>query len=125
MPTLKPFLTKEQRIEMLAYGAARARGEPIDPYPVVKLYTPDAGMAWVLVALDGADDDDDDDDDDQAYGLVDLGTGFTELAAVSLSMLAGIVGPRGMPVAIEPGYNARKRLSAYVADALRDGMVTD
>ncbi len=115
MPTLKSFLTEEQRIEMLAYGAARARGEPIDPYPVVKLYTPDADMAWVLVALDG----------DQAYGLVDLGTGFTELAAVSLSMLAGIVGPRGMPVAIEPGYKARKRLSAYVADALRDGMVTD
>jgi hypothetical protein len=117
MPAPKSFLTEEQRREMLAHGAARARGESIDPYPLVKLYTPDAGMAWVLVALDA--------DGDQAYGLVDLGTGFTELATVSLSMLSGIVGPRGMPVAIEPGYKARKRLSAYVADALRDGMVTD
>lgn len=117
MPTLKPFLTDEQRVEMLANGAARARGEVIDPYPVTKLYTPDAGMSWVLVALDA--------DGDQAYSLIDLGTGFTELATVSLSMPSGIVGPRGLPVAIEPGYKARKRLSAYVADALRDGMVTD
>lgn len=117
MCALKTSLTDQQCVEMLANGAARARGESIDPFPIVKLYTPDAGMAWLLVALDA--------DGDHAYGLVDLGTGFTELATVSLSMLSGIVGPRGMPVAIEPGYKARKRLSAYVADALRDGMVTD
>lgn len=111
------FLTDEQRRQMLANGVARARGEDVDPYPVLKLYTPDAGASWVLTALDA--------DGDLAYGLIDVGTGFPELGLVSLGMLAGIKGPKGMPVTVEPGYRARKTLSAYVADAKRDGMVTD
>lgn len=111
------FLTDAQRHQMLANGEARARGESIDPYPVIKLYTPDAGVCWVLVSLDA--------DGDTAYGLIDAGTGFPELGEVSLAMLAGIRGPRGLPVAVEPGFQPRKTLSAYVADALRDGMVSD
>lgn len=111
------FLTEQQRDQMLANGAARARGENSDPCPVIKLYTPDAGAAWVLTALDA--------DGDRAYGLIDAGTGFPELGEVSLSMLAGIKGPRGLPVAVAPSYQPRKTLSAYVADALRDGMITD
>ena len=59
------LLTEEQRGQMLAHGAARARGETIDPWPVVKLYTLDAGAAWLLVALDA--------DGDKAYGLCDAG----------------------------------------------------
>ena len=43
------FLTELQRTQMLANGAARARGETIDPYPVVKLHTLDAGAVWLLV----------------------------------------------------------------------------
>ena len=111
------FLTDEQRRVMLANGVARARGEDADPYPVVKLYTPDAGAAWVLTALTA--------DGDLAYGLIDVGTGFPELGEVSLAMLAGIMGPKGQPVAVEPQYLPRKTLSVYVADAQRDGMITD
>lgn len=111
------FLTDEQRRQMLANGVARARGDDTDPYPVVKLYTPDAGAAWVLTALAA--------DGDLAYGLIDAGTGFPELGDVSLSMLEGIRGPKGQPVAVEPRYRPRKTLSAYVADAQRDGMITD
>lgn len=111
------FLTDEQRCQMLDNGAVRTRGEKTDPYPVVKLYTPDADACWVLTALDS--------DGDLAYGLIDAGTGFPELGVVSLKMLASIKGPSGMPVAVDPGYRARKTLSAYVADARRDGMVSD
>ena len=111
------FQTDEQRRVMLANGVARARGEDADPYPVVKLYTPDAGAAWVLTALSA--------DGDLAYGLIDVGTGFPELGEVSLAMLAGIMGPKGQPVAVEPQYLPRKTLSVYVADAQRDGMITD
>lgn len=111
------LLTDAQQRQMLAHGEARARGEAIDPYPVAKLYTPDAGACWVLVALAA--------DGDTAYGLIDAGTGFPELGEVSLAMLEGLRGPRGMAVAVEPGYQPRKTLSAYVADAQRDGMVTD
>ena len=111
------FLTDEQRRQMRANGVARARGDDIDPYPVVKLYTPDAGAAWVLTALAA--------DGDLAYGLIDVGTGFPELGEVSLAMLEGIRGPKGQPVVVEPQYRPRKTLSAYLADARRDGMIAD
>ncbi|AGU53514.1 hypothetical protein VAPA_2c09580 [Variovorax paradoxus B4] len=100
------LLTEEQRTQMLSNGAARTRGEHTDPYPVLKLYTPDGGLSWVLSELDV--------DGDLAYGLIDVGTGFPELGLVSLSMLASIKGPRGMSVVAEPHYKARKTLSAYL-----------
>jgi hypothetical protein len=111
------LLTEEQRGQMLANGAARARGETIDPWPVVKLHTLDAGAAWLLVALDA--------DGDKAYGLCDAGIGFPELGHVSLSALEGMRGPRGLRVAADPHFKARQPLSAYAADAIRDGSISD
>lgn len=109
------FLTELQRTQMLANGAARARGETIDPYPVVKLHTLDAGAVWLLVSLDG----------DQAYGLCDAGTGFPELGTVSLSALEGVRGPQGMRIATDPHFKPRQPLSAYAAQAIRDGSIND
>src|SRR3954471_8896892 len=43
-----PFITAAQRAELLVNGARSARGEDIDPPPVVKLFTPDAGATWPL-----------------------------------------------------------------------------
>lgn len=111
------FLTELQRSQMLANGAARARGEAIDPYPVVKLHTLDAGAVWLLVSLDS--------DGDQAYGLCDAGTGFPELGHVSLSALAGMRGPRGLRVVADPHFKPRQSLSTYAAEAMRDGSVND
>lgn len=111
------FLTDAQRTQMLANGAARARGEATDPYPVVKLYTLDAGAVWLLTALDA--------DEDLAYGLTDAGIGFPEPGLVSLSALAGIVGPRGMRVVADPYFKARQPLSGYTAEAIRDGSISD
>jgi len=111
------FLTEQQCEQMLLNGAARACGESSDPYPLVKLYMPGTDMTWVLTALDA--------DGDRAYGLIDVGTGFPELGEVSLSMLASIKGPSGLPVAVELNFKPRKMLSAYVADAQHDGMSTD
>ena len=111
------FLTELQRTQMLANGVARARGEAIDPYPVVKLYTLDAGAVWLLVSLDA--------DGDQAYGLCDAGTGFPELGTVSLSALDGVRGPRGMRIVTDPHFKPRQPLSAYAAEAIRDGSIND
>ncbi|WP_398498823.1 DUF2958 domain-containing protein [Variovorax sp.] len=111
------LLTDAQRAQMLANGAARARGEAIDPYPVVKLYTLDAGAAWLLVSLDA--------DGDLAWGLTDAGIGFPELGHVSLSALAGVVGPHGLRIVADPHFRARQALSAYAADAVRDGSIND
>ncbi len=111
------FLTEQQRAQMLANGADRARGETIDPYPVVKLHTLDAGAVWLLVDLDA--------DGDRAYGLCDAGTGFPELGHVSLSALDSVRGPRGLRIVADPHFKARQSLSAYTADAIRDGSIND
>lgn len=111
------FLTEQQRTQMLANGAARAAGQSIDPYPIVKLYTLDAPACWLLTELGG--------DGDRAYGLTDAGTGFPELGHVSLSALDSVRGPRGMRVVADPHFQARQPLSGYLADAQRDGSVSD
>jgi hypothetical protein len=111
------FLTELQRAQMLANGAARAKNEALDLFPVVKLHTLDAGASWLLVSLDA--------DGDLAYGLCDPGHGFPELGAVSLSALDGVRGPRGLRIVTDPHFKPRQSLSAYAADALRDGSITD
>lgn len=102
---------------MLANGAARVRGDTLDPLPVIKLYTLDAGAAWLLTELDV--------DGDRAYGLCDSGTGSPELGHVSLSALARVRGPRGMRIVADPHFKARQTLSGYLADAQRDGSISD
>ncbi|WP_027730426.1 DUF2958 domain-containing protein [Variovorax paradoxus] len=111
------FLTEQQRTQMLANGAARARGEALDPLPVVKLYTLDAGLVWLLTELDA--------DGDRAYGLCDAGTGFPELGDVSLAALEAVRGPQGQPIVADPHFRPRQTLSAYAAEAQRDGQISD
>lgn len=54
-----------------------------NPLPVVRLFTPDAHVTWLLAALDPADGD-------TAWGLIDLGIGMPELGTVKLSDLDGL-----------------------------------
>jgi len=95
----------------------RARGEAFDPFPVVKLYTLDAGAAWLLtdLAVDG----------DRAFGLCDAGLGCPELSEVSLAALEAMRGPRGMRVVVDPHFAPSQTLSAYFAIAVKDGSVND
>lgn len=111
------LITENQRQLLLANGAARARGEAVDPYPVVKLHTLDAGAVWLLTEL-GADGD-------EAYGLCDAGLGSPELGHIRLTALEQMRGPRGLSVVADPHFVARQPLSAYVGQARRDGSVPD
>lgn len=79
-----PLITDEQRARMLANGAARTRGETVDPHPVVKLYTRDAGAVRLLTELEA--------NGDQAYGLCDAGTGTPVFGHVSLGALEAMRG---------------------------------
>jgi len=116
-----PLLNDAQRTRMLSNGAMRgemrARSEAFDPFPVVKLYTLDAGAVWLLTDLDS--------DGDRAFGLCDAGIGCPELGDVHLTALEAMRGPRGMRVVADPDFAPSRTLSAYFAAAVRDGAIND
>lgn len=114
---MRQLITDEQRAQLLANGAASARGEARDPYPVVKLFTPDAGAVWLLAELGQ--------DGDEAVGLYDLALGFPEPCRVSLMKLASIRGPRGQLVERDLYFKAKYPLSEYARRAQADGSIND
>ncbi|MBJ9993767.1 DUF2958 domain-containing protein [Pseudomonas sp. S33] len=113
-----PLVTADERARLLAHGAALAAGQHLDPLPVVRLFTPDAHLTWLLVSLDPVDGD-------TAYGLIDLGIGMPALGTVKLSDLAGIVGPRKLPVWRDRYFQAVRPLSEYVRLAQENGAIVD
>lgn len=106
------LITPEQRMRMLEYGRLSASGHEIDPYPVVKLFTPDAGATWLLTELDP-------EDPDIAFGLCDLGLGFPELGSVRISEIKALRGAFGLPVERDAAFKPTKRLSRYALEAAR------
>ena len=112
------LITEDDRARLLAHGEARAAGRAIDPVPVVRLFTPDAYVIWLLAALDPADGD-------TAWGLIDLGLGMPAQGTVKLSDLAGIVGPLKRPVLRDLYFWPTRKLSEYTALAQRDGAIPD
>lgn len=104
------LFTENQRLTLVANGLRSSWGDRFDPKPVVKLFTPDANCTWLLSELDPTDQD-------RAFGLCDLGLGCPELGYVSLTELAGIRGPLGLPIERERHFRANKPLSAYAAEA--------
>jgi DUF2958 family protein len=115
---VKKLVTDEDRVQLLANGAARAQGQAIDPFPVVKLFTPDAHATWLLTDLDPADGD-------NAYGLCDLGLCMPVLGTVRLSDLETIRGPRNLPVLRDAHFTPRFTLSEYTRRAQADGSIND
>jgi hypothetical protein len=115
---MKTLITDEQRAQLLANGRAHAAGQPFDPLPVVRLFTPDAHATWLLTELDP-------EDGDTAFGLRDLGLGMPELGSVRLSELASIRGPRNLPIERDLYFTARRPLSEYARLAQENGSITD
>ena len=114
----QPLTTAPERAQLLANGEARAAGRAIDPVPVVRLFTPDAHVTWLLAALNPADGD-------TAWGLIDLGIGMPAQGTVKLSDLAGIVGPRQQPVMRDRYFQAARPLSKYLLLAQENGSILD
>src|SRR3546814_16013574 len=86
----------ELRSRLVANGMRTRVGEAHDPYPVVRLFTPDAAASWLLTELDP-------DDPDLAYGLCDPGLGAPKLDHLRLSLLTDMAG------------GSRPRVSVFVA----------
>lgn len=110
------FITDDQRTVLLANGRQSVEEEGFDPTPVVKLFTPDAGVTWLLTEIDP-------DNQDHAFGLCDLGLGCPELGWLSLAELATVRGQLGLPVERDLYFRAEKRLSAYAREARLAGRI--
>lgn len=108
------LITRKQFQALLANGRAaqeaRQQDKDIDPHPVVKIFTPDAGATWLLTEIDP-------DDTDRAFGLCDVGHGFTELGYVSLREIESLRGQLGLTVERDRFFHADRTLSAYAEEA--------
>lgn len=113
------LVTKAQRERLLQNGRrSRDLAAGQDPWPVVKLFTPDAHATWLLAELDP-------DDSDLAFGLCDLGNGCPELGYVRLSELVRIRGRFGLPVERDRFFEAHGPISAYAEVARDKGRIYD
>ena len=95
----------------------RGTADEIDFYPVVKLFTPDAGCTWLLTEIDP-------ENPDIAFGLCDLGMGFPELGSVRLSELVAITGPSGLRIERDLTFRPTMTLQGYAEAAQRDQRIT-
>jgi len=116
---MTPLITEEQRAQLLANGATYNADETYDPYPVVKIFTPDGAATWLLTHLEP-------ECPDIGFGLCDLGFGCPEMGSLYISELLAVRGGLGLPVERDLHFTAKKPLSAYAADARRArAIVTD
>lgn len=110
------LITDEQHAQLLANGRRSIEDGESDPYPVVKMFTPDAGATWLLTEIDP-------EDPDRAFGLCDLGWGFPELGCVSLQELAALRGRLGLPIERDLGFAADKPISGCAREARLSGRI--
>jgi hypothetical protein len=112
------LITDDQREQLLSNGRAAIAGARGDPFPVVKLFTPDAHAVWLWTELDPTDGD-------TAYGLCEVGIGVPELTHVKLSDLETIRGPNRLRVTRDVHFKPTRRLGEYAARAAADGSIND
>jgi hypothetical protein len=114
-PSIREALLRNGRIRL----SADMNGNPdIDFYPVVKLFTPDAGCTWLLSELDP-------EEPDIAFGLCDLGMGCPELGSVRISELESVRGRLGLPVERDLHFVAKHTISIYARAAWNAAAITE
>lgn len=110
------LITPEQREVLLANGRARRIQPNFDPYPVIKLISPDGACVYLLTEIDP-------DNYFVSFGLCYLGFGVPELGEFSLNHISGIRGPLGLKIERDPHFVADKPLSAYAVAARLAGRI--
>ena len=93
--------------QMLANGQRQDEDPAFSPWPVVKLFTPDANCTWLITALDP-------EEPNRLWGLCDLGMGFAEYGTVWLPKLLCLRGKLGLPVERDLHFKATAPISAYI-----------
>jgi hypothetical protein len=91
-PRTELLIPDELRARLIENGRIAEVQNGFDPFPVVKLFTPDAGATWLIGEAypDG--------EDLRLFGLCDLGLGSPELGYVMLSEIENVTGKLRLPV---------------------------
>ena len=115
------LLTADIRKKLLRNGKLRQQREQEDKpepdfWPVVKLFTPDAGCTWLLTEIDP--------EDPISPSACATSASGPELGSVSLSELEAVRGRLNLPVERDLYFTATKTLSAYADEARAHGAIT-
>ncbi|MBX5086736.1 DUF2958 domain-containing protein [Rhizobium lentis] len=116
-PRTAPLIPDDLRDRLIENGHTAEVQDGFDPFPVVKLFTPDAAATWLLTEAfpEGPDV--------RLFGLCDLGLGSPELGYAMLSEIEDVRGKLGLPVERDLYFKAEHRLSTYAKIARHAGMI--
>ena len=117
-PRVLPLFTERQFARLLANGKATLADPSHDPWPVVKLFTPDAGAVWLVTEIDP-------EEPSRLWALCDLGLGFAEYGTVGLAELEELRGKLGLPVERDLSFKAEGPISAYIAVSAPAGRIIE
>ncbi|WP_319799037.1 DUF2958 domain-containing protein [Nitrobacter sp.] len=108
------LIPDELLARLIENGRTSEERDGFDPFPVVKLFTPDAGATWLITEAypEG--------EDVRLFGLCDLGMGCPELGYLMLSEIENV---RGLPVERDLYFKAEHRLSTYTTLARHAGRI--
>lgn len=117
-PRTEVLIPDELRARLIKNGRISEERQDFDPFPVVKLFTPDAAATWLIT--EGYEEPD---GDVRLFGLCDLGLGDPELGYVLLSEIEDARGKLGLPVERDLYFKPEHRLSVYAKIARYAGRV--
>ncbi|SDG97122.1 DUF2958 domain-containing protein [Pelagibacterium luteolum] len=113
----EPLIPDDLLAKLIENGRLAEEREQFDPFPVVKLFTPDAGATWLITEAHAEDGD------LRPFGVMDLGLGCPELGYAMLSEIEDVRGGLGLPVERDLHFRAEYRLSIYAKLANLGGRI--
>lgn len=117
-PHTETLIPDDLRIRLIENGRTSEEREDFDPFPVMKLFTPDGAATWLMTEAY-----EEPDGDLRMFGLCDLGLGSPELGYVMLSELENIRGGLGLPVERDLYFKPEHRLETYAKIASHAGRI--
>jgi hypothetical protein len=116
-PRTEALIPDDALASLIDNGRASEEQDRFDPFPVVKLFTPDASATWLITEAypEGGDI--------RLFGLMDPGLGDTALGYAMLSEIEDVRGKLGLPVERDLDFKAEHRLSSYARIARHAGMI--
>lgn len=116
LPRTETLIPDELLAKLIENGRTSEERDGFDPFPVIKLFTPDGAATWLISEAYPEDSD------VRLFGLMDLRMGCPELGCAMLSEIEDVRDKLGLPVERDLYFTAEHRLSTYAKIARHAGM---